>query len=86
LLRNTCFEPIFQLGSSGHSNEAIYHLATLEEQQSWDALNAVVLSGLGVIVDVDFTNLDPACVLNSKLFDQWSDLATRATPGCPEVN
>lgn len=76
---------LYEVGFRLRAYQLVYHLATLDEEDSRDAGDAIVYRQLRIMVDIDLTYIDLAVVFFGQLFNDWPDGATRTTPFCPKV-
>ena len=68
------------------ADDGVNFLAALEHHQRWNTANAVLAGDVGVLVGVEFEDLDLAVEFLCDFFDNRSNHATRTTPGSPEVD
>jgi len=68
------------------TDEALGNLTTGEDEQCWDAHDAVLHCKIGVVVDVQFRDCQLFSVLIGDLFEDRCDLFTRSAPFGPEVD
>ena len=82
MLRNRAGEGGFRNGT----NNGVNFLPTFEHHQSGDAADPVLAGDVGVLVGVEFEDLDLAVEFLCDFLDNRSDHAARTTPGSPEVD
>jgi hypothetical protein len=68
------------------TDQFVYLLAILEEKKSGDALDAVLGGSGGIVIRVQFDNLDSAGIIRGQLVHDGGHHAARAAPGRPAIH
>src|ERR1019366_9646339 len=68
------------------ADDLLFHLSTLEDQQSRNAAHAVTLRSGDIFVHVHLADLDPAAVALCHFIPDGSQGPARTAPRRPEVN
>ena len=72
------------LGSRAH--DLFGNFSALEEKQGGDVVDIVLLGELGLLIDVDFDDLDLVGQFPGNFVEQWSDHLARAAPFSPKID
>ena len=68
------------------ANNGVDLLTALENHQGGNTANAVLARDVGVFVGIQLEDFDLTVELLGDLLNDWSNHATGATPGSPEIN
>lgn len=79
-------EELFEFGFGDRADDLLDDVSPFEEQQCGDGADGILLSCLCALVDIEFSDAQALCILFGDFFDDGSDSAARAAPGCPEVH